>query len=76
MRASRASSTIAVTPDPAVQAVVRKWMDDRLRRVPQGRLCPEAVVATITEPLDGREATVRNRPSALTDSSPPAWRTK
>ena len=56
-----------IVSDPDVDARARGWVTrgfDGFRR--QG-FAPEAVVADIAEPLDGREATVRNRPGKLTD---------
>lgn len=53
--------------DPAVDKVARAWVArgfDAFRR--QG-FAPEQVVAVVKEPLDGREVTVRSRPSKLTD---------
>ena len=64
-RLQRIDDSIAAAP--AVDAVARQWVErgfDAFRR--QG-FAPEAVVATTTEPLDGRESTVRNRSGRLTD---------
>jgi 5'-nucleotidase len=57
-----------VPADPAVDAIVGQWVArgyDGFRR--QG-FAPEAIVATTTEPLDGRESIVRNRAGRLTDT--------
>ena len=56
-----------VAPQPRVQAEVAKWMQLGFAAFRQDGLEPEAAVATITAPLDGREGTVRNRPGDLTD---------
>lgn len=56
-----------LAPDPKVEALAAAWRTrafDAFRR--QG-FSPEAAVATLPEPLDGRESTVRNRPGLLTD---------
>ena len=53
--------------DPAVDAVVQGWVARAFDGFRRAGFAPEAVVATIAEPLDGRESTVRNRPGALTD---------
>jgi 5'-nucleotidase len=56
-----------ISADPAVAEIARKWTQigfDAFRR--QG-FDPDAVIAVTTEPLDGHEATVRNRPGRLTD---------
>lgn len=57
-----------IAADPAVDAIVMQWVArgfDGFRR--QG-FTPEAIVATTTEPLDGRESIVRNRAGRLTDT--------
>jgi 5'-nucleotidase / UDP-sugar diphosphatase len=56
-----------VAPQPRVQAEVAKWMQLGFAAFRQDGLDPEAAVATISTPLDGREATVRNRPGDLTN---------
>ena len=57
--------TIAAAP--AVDAIARRWMDKGFEAFRRDGFTPEAVVATSTESLDGREATVRNRAGRLTD---------
>ncbi len=57
--------TIAAAP--AVDAVAKQWVDRGFEAFRRQGFKPEAVVATSTEPLDGRESTVRNRPGRLTD---------
>lgn len=57
----------AVPPHPRVQAEITRWMQLGFEAFKKDGLDPEAPVATITVPLDGREGTVRNRPGDLTD---------
>jgi 5'-nucleotidase len=52
---------------PAVEAVARQWVERGFAAFRRQGFSPEAVVAVTTEPLDGRESTVRNRPGKLTD---------
>lgn len=56
-----------VPADPAVAAVARRWTQVGLAGFSAQGFNPEALVATTTEALDGREATVRNGPGRLTD---------
>lgn len=56
-----------ITADPAVDAVATKWRTAAFDAFAKDGFTPGAVVATVTEPLDGRESTVRNRPGPLTD---------
>lgn len=56
-----------VAADPAVAAVAQRWTEAGFAAFRSQGFAPEAVVATTTEPLDGREATVRNRAGRLTD---------
>jgi 5'-nucleotidase len=51
---------------PAVDALVKKWTTAAFDAFRRDGFAPEAPVATLTEPLDGREAVVRNRPGRLT----------
>jgi 5'-nucleotidase/UDP-sugar diphosphatase len=53
--------------DPAVNAAVRGWVERGFEGFRREGFTPDAVVATTTEPLDGRESTVRNRAGKLTD---------
>ncbi len=53
--------------DPAVDASVRRWVERGFEGFRRDGFKPEAVVATTTESLDGRESTVRNRAGKLTD---------
>lgn len=56
-----------IAADPAVQKIVDGWVQRGFEGFRREGFRPEAIVATIAEPLDGRESTVRNRPSALTE---------
>ena len=64
-RLQRIDDTIASVP--AVEAVAQRWVDRGFEAFRRQGFKPEAVVATITEPLDGRESTVRNNTGRLTD---------
>lgn len=55
-----------VQADPDVDALVTRWITTAFNAFRQDGFAPESPVATITEPLDGRESTVRNRPGTLT----------
>jgi len=57
--------TIAAAPD--VDAVAKQWVERGFEAFRREGFAPEAVVAVSTEPLDGRESTVRNRSGRLTD---------
>jgi 5'-nucleotidase / UDP-sugar diphosphatase len=66
------SSTLQIIDDtiasaPAVDAVARHWAEVGFDAFRKEGFAPDAVVATTTEPLDGRESTVRNRAGRLTD---------
>lgn len=52
--------------EPSTAAVVASWVDSAFAGYRREGFTPRAVVATLTAPLDGREATVRTRPGALT----------
>ncbi len=56
-----------VRQDPGVQSVVQKWTSIAFDAFRKNGFEPTRVVATIGEPLDGRESTVRNQPGRLTD---------
>ena len=56
-----------IASDPAVDAVARHWTQVGFDAFRKEGFAPDAVVATTTEPLDGRESTVRNRAGRLTD---------
>jgi 5'-nucleotidase len=64
-RLLRIDDTIASVP--AVDAIARGWVERAFEAFRREGFAPEAVVATIAEPLDGRESTVRNRSGRLTD---------
>ncbi len=64
-RLVRIDDTIA--PDPVVDAAVKGWVEKGFDAFRREGFAPEAVVAVTTEPLDGRESTVRNRSGRLTD---------
>lgn len=51
----------------AVEQVAKRWTDIGFEAFRRDGFTPDAVVATSTEELDGRESTVRNRPGRLTD---------
>jgi len=51
---------------PSVDALVKKWTDAAFDAFRKDGFAPEAKVVTLTEPLDGRESIVRNRPGKLT----------
>jgi 5'-nucleotidase len=56
-----------IAPDPAVDAIARKWRTAAFDAFRREGFTPEAAVASLPEPLDGRESTVRNGPGLLTD---------
>jgi 5'-nucleotidase/UDP-sugar diphosphatase len=56
-----------VRQDPAVQGVVQKWTTVAFDAFRRSGFEPTRVIATIDEPLDGRESSVRNQPGRLTD---------
>jgi 5'-nucleotidase / UDP-sugar diphosphatase len=57
----------SIASAPAVAAIAQRWVERGFEAFRRQGFKPEAVVATITEPLDGRESTVRNSASRLTD---------
>ncbi|GMV23210.1 MAG: bifunctional metallophosphatase/5'-nucleotidase [Acidimicrobiia bacterium] len=58
--------TDAIAADATVNAEVTRWTNLAFDAFRKDGFEPTRVVATLTEPLDGREATVRNRPGNLT----------
>lgn len=56
-----------LSPDPAVEARAAEWRTKAFDAFRRQGFAPDAVVSTLPEPLDGREATVRNQPGRLTD---------
>jgi 5'-nucleotidase len=59
--------TAEVPDDPAVAAVVARWVDRAFAAFRSEGFEPTSAVARVTEPLDGAEASVRNRSTRLTD---------
>ena len=59
--------TDAIPDDPAVAAVVDRWVGVAFAGFRAQGLEPAAPVVTLPIPLDGREASVRNEPTAMTD---------
>jgi 5'-nucleotidase len=58
----------AVLPEDAKTAqVVRDWQEKGFQAFREGGFDPSQTVATLTEPLDGLEESVRNRATNLTD---------
>src|SRR5262249_45257659 len=53
--------------DSAVSRLVAQWVDSGYAAFERDGFRPRELVATTPTPLDGREATVRTAPSALTD---------
>jgi len=53
--------------DAAVAKVVKGWVDKAFAAIRETGLNPDEVVAITDIPLDGREASVRNQPTKLTD---------
>lgn len=60
--------TDAVTEDAVVAAEVTRWTNTAFAAFRQDGFTPDRVIATLTTSLDGREATVRNRPGNMTDT--------
>ena len=56
-----------IAPDPAVDQIARAWVARGFEAFRQQGFAPDQVVAVVAEPLDGRELTVRNRASKLTN---------
>ena len=56
-----------ITPKPAVDALVKHWTKAAFDAFTRDGFTPDAVVATVPEPLDGREAMVRHAPTLLTE---------
>jgi 5'-nucleotidase len=57
----------SIASAPGVEAVAQRLVERGLDAFRRQGFKPEAVVATITGPLDGRESTVRNSAGRLTD---------
>ena len=56
-----------VQPDQKVQAVIHNWTAIAYQAFLKSGFEPNRVIATLIEPLDGRESLVRNGPGPLTD---------
>lgn len=61
------SVTDAIPEDPVVAALVRKWVDQAYRAFRADGLDPEEELTTLTDAYDGREESVRSKPTNLTD---------
>ena len=61
------SLNASITPDPAMDAEVRRWTSTAFAAFARDGFSPERVVANVPEALDGRDSTVRVRPGNLTD---------
>jgi 5'-nucleotidase/UDP-sugar diphosphatase len=59
--------TDALASDATVDAEVQRWTTAAFDAFRKDGFTPDRVVAQLTTPLDGREATVRNRTGNLTD---------
>jgi len=59
--------TDALPEDPATAAVVQHWVDRAFVGFTQAGFNPTDVVTHTTVPLDGREASIRNHATLLTD---------
>jgi len=57
----------SIAAAPAVATIADRWTALAFDGFRREGFAPESVVATTTEPLDGRESTVRNRGGRLTD---------
>jgi 5'-nucleotidase len=58
--------TDAIAENPKTAQVVRQWLDKGFAGFRSQGFDPDRVVATIREPLDGLESSVRNRSTTLT----------
>ena len=65
-----------ITALPVVDALVKKWTATAFDAFRKDGFTPEASVVSLVEPLDGREATVRNREGMLTQAIANALRTE
>ena len=59
--------TPALADEPTVAQAVQRWVTAAFDGFRAQGFEPTKVIATTTEPLDGREASVRNMPTRLTD---------
>lgn len=58
--------TDAIPENPKTAQVVRQWLDKGFAGFRSQGFDPDSIVATISEPLDGLESSVRNRATGLT----------
>lgn len=56
-----------VAKSARVESLVRRWVTTAFNAFRADGFTPDRTITTITEPLDGRESTVRNRPGNMTD---------
>jgi 5'-nucleotidase / UDP-sugar diphosphatase len=56
-----------IAAKPSVDATVKRWVTAAFDAFKRDGFDPAEVIATLREPLDGRESTVRNRSGKLTD---------
>ncbi len=59
--------TPALADEPTVAQAMDRWVNAAFEGFRAQGFEPTMVIATTSEPLDGREASVRNRPTTLTD---------
>ena len=57
--------TDAIPEDPRVAAVVQRWIDVAYAGFEESGFAPTEVVTVTDEPLEGREALIRNQPTNL-----------
>ena len=55
----------SIPADPAVERVVRKWLDIANTSLTKAGYQPDEILATAHAPLDGREAVIRAQPTNL-----------
>ncbi|HHM21696.1 MAG TPA: bifunctional metallophosphatase/5'-nucleotidase [Bacteroidetes bacterium] len=65
LRSELVPVTDQITPDPGVAAVVEKWQRIQAEKIAQVVPHPNEVIYRTQTPLDGREASVRNRQTNL-----------
>ena len=59
--------TDAIPEDPAVKREVEQWLDLAFAGYIRDGFAPRALVVTLPEPLDAREASIRSRSTSMTD---------
>lgn len=57
----------SIPADPAVATLANRWAEAGFAAFRRDGFMPERIIAVTDEPLDGLEATVRNRPGRLTN---------